>query len=350
MSGQDEYERTIFFGESALDHLKVNAVPAFPRNYELWYTYSAGFNHVLNRAVNAILRERGKISNEEVQSLYDQHLSPHRLGVRIEEVGGRVADEINELEQLVESAVRATSSYGVSLEEAHADLGATQDADQLQTIVSRLIASTRTVEAQNRRLEAQLTESKKELDSLQSSLEAIRYESLTDQLTTLANRKHFDQSLERALYEARDTGQPLSLLLGDIDHFKRFNDTFGHQTGDQVLRLVALSLKQNVKGQDIACRYGGEEFAVILPRTSLNSARVVGEHIRQAVAAKELIKRSTGENLGRVTISIGISSYHPDDSDLSLIDRADSCLYSAKNSGRNRVVIETDPVVRRDVA
>jgi diguanylate cyclase len=216
--------------------------------------------------------------------------------------------------------------------------------------VSRLIASTREVEAQNRRLEAQLTESKQELDTLHSSLEAIRYESLTDQLTTLANRKHFDQSLERALYEARDTGQPLSLLFADIDHFKRFNDTFGHQTGDQVLRLVALSLKQNVKGQDIACRYGGEEFAVILPRTPLNSAWVVGEHIRQAVAAKELIKRSTGENLGRVTVSIGISAYRPGDTDLTLIERADSCLYSAKNSGRNRVVIETDAMIPRAVA
>jgi diguanylate cyclase len=131
----------------------------------------------------------------------------------------------------------------------------------------------------------------------------------------------------------------------DIDHFKTFNDTFGHLTGDQVLRLVALSVKQNVKGQDLAARYGGEEFAVILPDTVLRSGVTVADHIRRAVMTKELMKRSTGEHLGRVTISIGVASLRPDDSAASLLGRADQCLYAAKRSGRNQVVCETDPEV-----
>jgi len=131
----------------------------------------------------------------------------------------------------------------------------------------------------------------------------------------------------------------------DIDHFKTFNDTFGHLTGDQVLRLVALSVKQNVKGQDLAARYGGEEFAVILPDTVLRSGVTVADHIRRAVMTKELMKRSTGEHLGRVTISIGVATLRPDDSAASLLGRADQCMYAAKRSGRNQVVCETDPVV-----
>ena len=100
----------------------------------------------------------------------------------------------------------------------------------------------------------------------------------------------------------------MSLIMTDIDHFKSFNDTWGHLTGDQVLRLVAMSMKQNVKGQDIAARYGGEEFAVVLPNTVLRSALTVADHIRRAVMSKELMKRSTGENLGRVTVSVGVAT------------------------------------------
>ena len=134
-------------------------------------------------------------------------------------------------------------------------------------------------------------------------------------------------------------------MMTDIDHFKRFNDSYGHLTGDQVLRLVAMSVKQNVKGQDVAARYGGEEFAVVLPNTVLRSAITVADHIRRAVMTKELMKRSTGEHLGRVTISIGVAVLKPNDTPATLIERADGCLYAAKRSGRNRVISEADPEV-----
>ena len=132
----------------------------------------------------------------------------------------------------------------------------------------------------------------------------------------------------------------------DVDHFKAFNDKYGHVTGDQVLRLVAMSVKQNVKGQDIAARYGGEEFAVALPKTALPQAITVADHIRHAVMTKELMKRSSGERLGRVTISIGVALLRPDDTPQSLIERADECLYAAKRNGRNRVICESDPLAK----
>jgi diguanylate cyclase len=112
-----------------------------------------------------------------------------------------------------------------------------------------------------------------------------------------------------------------------------------------VLRLVAISVKQNVKGQDIAARYGGEEFAIVLPRTALREAITVADQIRRSVMSKELMKRSTGEHLGRVTLSIGVATHRGGDSINSLIERADACLYAAKRNGRNRVICETDPEV-----
>ena len=146
-----------------------------------------------------------------------------------------------------------------------------------------------------------------------------------------------------AVQSALASGEPLSLLMFDIDHFKSFNDSYGHLTGDQVLRLVGMSLKQTIKGQDITARYGGEEFAVVLPNTALRQALTVADHIRRAVMAKELKKKSTGEILGRVTISVGVSMLKPGDDTDSLIERADACLYAAKRNGRNRVICEVDP-------
>ena len=112
---------------------------------------------------------------------------------------------------------------------------------------------------------------------------------------------------------------------------------------DEHERTMAFALKQTIKGQDITARYGGEEFAVVLPNTGLRQALTVADHIRRAVMAKELKKKSTGEILGRVTISVGVSMLKPDDDTDSLIERADACLYAAKRNGRNRVICEADP-------
>jgi diguanylate cyclase len=205
------------------------------------------------------------------------------------------------------------------------------------------LAGAKEMEVNNKKLEAHLSASRQEIEQLQQNLEIVRTESLTDPLTTLSNRKFFDSELFKAITDAKKSGESLSLLMSDVDHFKEFNDKYGHVTGDQVLRLVALSIKQNVKGQDIAARYGGEEFAIALPNTALRQAITVADHIRRAVMTKELMKRSSGERLGRVTISIGVALLRPTDTPQALIERADSCLYAAKRNGRNRVISESDP-------
>jgi diguanylate cyclase len=345
MGQSDDFRRTIVYGETALGHLRKNEIPAFPRHYELWYTYAAGFNHALNRAVNEVLRAAGRITPLQVSELYDKFVSPSRLGERIEEVGGQMSDEIAELLATIDSSLATTDSYGRSLDGAAQALRVSIDPEKVRAIVALLIDATRETQSTNKKLEERLAESRVEIVKLQQSLEAIRFESLMDDLTTLANRKHFDHSLERLLMQSEQTQDRFSLLMTDIDFFKNFNDTWGHQTGDQVLRLVALAVKQNVKGQDVACRYGGEEFAILLPGTNLRQAVIVGEHIREAVMSKELIKRSTGENLGRITISVGVSTWRPGDRAASIIARADAALYAAKHGGRNLVRCESDPDV-----
>jgi diguanylate cyclase len=339
----DEHERTMAFAEIALGQIRALRQPASPRHFEIWYTYATGYNPSLNQTINETLARSGTLTEEEVDNIYESHISAHRFTDRIDSVGSRVKGEIEQVMAMIASAVGSATSYSESLADASSQLGGAADQDALRTIVASLVENTKEMEQANRALEARLSESKKEIDVLQENLQAVRTESLTDPLTSLANRKFFDDALARAMTEARAKGEPLSLLMTDVDHFKKFNDSYGHLTGDQVLRLVAMSVKQNVKGQDIAARYGGEEFVVVLPNTILRSAMTVADHIRRAVMTKELMKRSTGEHLGRITISIGVATLTKTDTAQSLIERADACLYAAKHAGRNRVISESDP-------
>lgn len=339
----DDHERTMAFAEIALGQIKALRQPASPRNYEVWYAYATGYNPSLNEMINETLTRNGTLTEADLNQIYETYLSPTRLSDRIDRVGSRVMDEIEQVMAMVDAAVGSASNYSESLAGVSQQLVNAGDREGLRTIVESLVQTAKEMEIVNQRLEANLNASKQEINQLQENLEVVRTESLTDPLTTLANRKYFDETLAKAIADAEASNAPVSLLMTDIDHFKTFNDTFGHLTGDQVLRLVALSVKQNVKGQDTAARYGGEEFAVVLPNTVLRSAVTVAEHIRRAVMAKELMKRSTGENLGHVTISIGVSTLRSGDDSQLLISRADACLYAAKRSGRNRVICESDP-------
>jgi diguanylate cyclase len=339
----DEHERSLAFAKLAFGQIRALRQAASPRNYEIWYTYATGYDPQLNQTINDLLQQNGRVTEADFERIYEAQFSPTRQMQQLDQVGSQVKDEIEQVMAMIEAAAGSATSYTESLAGVTQQLGATKDRDGLRAIVESLVQTAKEMELSNQALEARLNASKQEIHQLQENLETVRHESLTDPLTTLANRKFFDQAIEKALGDAAAKREPLSLMMTDIDHFKTFNDCYGHQTGDQVLRLVALSVKNNIKGQDIAARYGGEEFAVVLPNTVLRSATTVADHIRRAVMTKELMKRSTHEQLGRITISIGVATVREGDTAQSLIGRADACLYAAKHAGRNRVICESDP-------
>jgi len=345
----DEHERTLAFAEIALQQIKALRQPASPRNFEIWYQYATGYNPELNRSINETLAQKGTLGDADIDLIYNTYLSPSRVSDRLDRLGTRMAGEIKQVLDMIDTAAGSATSYSASLADASEklqgasdDLQGGNDGTALRAVIELLVNGAKQMETSNKTLEARLSASRQEIEQLQQNLETVRNESLTDPLTTLANRKFFDSELRKFVADAKASNEPLTLLMSDVDNFKAFNDKFGHLTGDQVLRLVAMAVKQNVKGQDIAARYGGEEFAVALPKTALRSAITVADHIRRAVMNKELMKRSSGERLGRVTISIGVALLRPTDTPQSLIERADKCLYAAKRGGRNRVVCESD--------
>ena len=158
----------------------------------------------------------------------------------------------------------------------------------------------------------------------------------------MPTRKCFDQRLGEEAFKSKGKQSDLCLLMIDIDHFKKFNDTFGHQIGDSVLQIVARNLHESVKGKDLAARYGGEEFAVILPETNLDNAAKLAEGIRANLAKKELKNaKKTSETYGRGgRFSVGVAHRCQDEPLTDFVQRADEALYAAKQDGRNRVFTE----------
>ncbi|MGH6739302.1 MAG: GGDEF domain-containing protein, partial [Bradyrhizobium sp.] len=263
----DEHERTMAFAEVALGQIRSLRQTAIPRNYEIWYVYATGYNASLNKIINETLARNGKLTESDLEQIYETYLSHIKATDRIDKVGARVIGEIDDVMVLLTDALGVSASYDASLNGATEKLSSANSSEQVKAIAESLLKSTQEMREANKALEERLTLSKNEISNLQQSLEAIRAESLTDPLTGLGNRKYFDRMIDTAVQHALAHGEPLSLLMFDIDHFKSFNDSYGHLTGDQVLRLVGMSLKQTIKGQDITARYGGEEFAVVLPNT-----------------------------------------------------------------------------------
>ena len=165
-----------------------------------------------------------------------------------------------------------------------------------------------------------------------------RRASLTDELTGLYNRRYFRETLERAIRQAEESNRPLSMLMIDVDDFKRFNDSHGHQAGDEVLTRLAGLMRTSARESDAPVRYGGEEFVLLLPGTALDDAVGVAERLRAELEA-QLFEVGTVEG-ARTSISVGVAQLVPGESGTRLIQRADAALYHAKQDGKNRVKVD----------
>jgi diguanylate cyclase (GGDEF)-like protein len=239
-------------------------------------------------------------------------------------------------------------THGMSIEMAEyqevvADVAQAIDDDETGQEPTELVG--KLVEA-NRRLRARLDSAEENLRHQSEELAAVVTQAHTDSLTGLPNRRSFDDELDRRLAEFRRRGTPLSMLLIDVDLFKRFNDKYGHLIGDRVLRLVAQTLQECTRDSDLVARFGGEEFAVILPDTSSEIANLAAERIRSAIESKEMM---IDRQLLKVTVSGGVSQAHEGDVPTTLIERADVALYRAKEAGRNLTYWHDGFVARQTV-
>jgi len=332
-----QYKTALGLAKRALEYIAQYGTPPTPHAFELFYTVCAGQNAALNKALASVIADKRTLSASDTEKLYEQFLSPELPSGQMETIGAKMGSEMTTLLSLLGTAATSANTYQASLQNAEERLTGTPSAQNITELFRSLHAATQSMASSNSEVAANLETSRAQVEQLEDCLKVAREESSRDPLTGLVNRRRFDLLLDEALLGSAGSGVPTSLLVIDIDNFKTFNDTHGHVAGDSALRYVASCIKSNIKGQDTAARYGGEEFSVILPNTSIKHAMSLAERIRHLVNARHLVKKATGMDMGRISVSIGVTESVENDGAESFIHRADMCMYAAKNAGRNQV-------------
>ncbi len=320
----------------ALELMGKQGLSTDPVNYCVWYEYASGRNGTLNSAIDSHLKNSGVFSDDLCQEFYNRYIVNGKEKVTI-----LVREELKKIFTEIIGAIRTT---GQDFSRSENNLETINDAivpnlseADVENIVQQIKAEIQTLESSSSSFRDQLQQATLEIDQLKSKMLKYRNEALLDPLTRISNRRGFEEKLARAIDNARETETDLCLIMADIDHFKKINDTHGHLVGDNVLRVVATTIKKSIKGKDHAARIGGEEFAIVLPDTPPTGAMTLADNMRQTFERLDLKKKNTGETIGQFTLSFGVAIYKTNETAEDFINRADGALYQSKETGRNKV-------------
>jgi diguanylate cyclase len=324
---------------ATIDGLTGLGLAPTPTNYSVWHSHISGENPGLSRTIQDLVARAIPITDEMLSEFWRRFCAPAIDPALVTDAGERLGRVMATIAESISGAGAATSGFTDALarfgDEIVAAVRMPDMAGVMREATRRMLVETRRMVESARGLDGDLRVASREVQALRNDLEEARRQAMSDPLTSVANRKAFDDRLAKEMAAASESGADLALVLLDIDHFKRFNDSFGHVIGDEALKLVAHALVAGVKGRDMVARYGGEEFAVILPATSLAHALGLANGLGAAVKGRRMLLKSTGRDLGRITVSLGVARYRPGESASDLVRRADAALYAAKNRGRD---------------
>jgi diguanylate cyclase len=309
-----------------------------PDSYALWYEYVRGGNPALRADLDALVGGCARLSQALTFELHQKHLSD-RNDESVRKASAGLLELMTTVQSTVQTASFDASEFDAQLAAFGEGIAAAESPEDLRQHVDAVRGNVDRMNRSLGTLTTRLEVSHQEVSRLQSDLKRAREEALLDPLTGILNRRGFDTELTRLCHAAAEQGLAFSLIMMDIDFFKRINDSYGHPFGDQVIRAIGQALSQLTQRKDAAARYGGEEFALLLPETPLAGAREVAERVR-ATIARGSIRSADGELVDNITLSAGVAQHlrgeHPD----SLIARADRALYASKRAGRNRVTVD----------
>lgn len=328
--------------------IRTLALKPEPLNYAVWFTYCAGESLDLKAELDQYLKAKKPITTDVSEAMFAKYIAQALVSVadqatrqKLDDANDRLAKTLNSVMTLVTAASNGNDGFSTALEKFNTEIAGIAD-PKLVAAVQTMATETAKVAKLNAELQGRLSAASSDIGTLKNDLTAIRKEAYTDGLTGIPNRKAFNKQIDELTSALKSKSGYLCLLMTDIDHFKAFNDTHGHLIGDQVIKIVAKMLANNIRDTDFAARYGGEEFAVQFPKTRLKDALPIAEKIRNAIRSKDMQNRRTGQNLGKVTVSIGVAEFALGESIDDFISRADTALYLAKQMGRDRVCSQLD--------
>ena len=323
----------------AFEYIKRFGLDPTPVHYALFYDYAVGVQSDRQDALLRLMAE-DRVNAATLATIDTDAADDSRVALEtMRAANDALSQSAVEASKIIAEHASGVAAFNSEVADSSSRLTQSPTNEDLQLLVRNLTLACLTIQERNILIEKQLAEVRENFSELQSSLAELRNEATTDSLTRLLNRRGFDSAISECISSAARTGKPLCLAVCDIDNFKSFNDLHDHLVGDQVIKFIAKTLMNNVREGDIASRFGGEEFALLLPSTSVEEARILAERIRHSVASKRIMKRATKETIGQVTISIGIALYDTRQDPADLFQAADKNLYEAKAGGKNQTVI-----------
>ena len=334
-----DFDYATSIADRASRFMSQQAVPPTPNNFSVWFNYALGTSPALRKAIDILVGNKREFDPSINRELYVTYVNPQSGTGVTGDFPEQLRGVISSAKQFLTTAISDNRTQIEALGEVSSQFQTTSDP---RPIIEKLVKELSKATTRASALEANFLEKSQELDKIRDSLKVEAQRSNTDALTGLANRRSLEEFFRSAQIAAIETGEPLSILMIDIDHFKKFNDSFGHQVGDQVLRLVGKVLQDNVREGDLAARYGGEELIAAFPAANLGACTEVAERIRRRISEVRLTRRTTGEEISSVTVSIGVAQFRLAESAEAMIERCDRALYQAKRYGRNRTVTEND--------
>ncbi|MCD4678226.1 MAG: GGDEF domain-containing protein [Desulfobacula sp.] len=325
----------------ALNYIAKYNLPANPVNYTVWYEYVSGKNMKLKKAIDHSFENAKPLNLGKVEGLYQKYVADGDR-IIISKLLTKISLMLKDITDHVSEADGDLTGHGKNLGALAEQISEAHDHNDMRNIVDQMIVETKALVKSGRRLQTRMKISSDDLKQLHQELEKSQQEAQTDALTLLINRRGLEKKLELERIRARQNDSPFSIIMVDIDHFKRVNDTFGHLVGDSLLKSLAYMLKEHLRRNDIAARYGGEEFLILLPETGIEGAKAVAQKIRKTLSTKEWKLKESGKSMGKITVSMGIAIYKFNEPEESLIKRADDALYLAKNKGRDKIITQEE--------
>ena len=327
---------------SAVTAMRNHGVKPTPIAYTVFYTHVSGERPQLSEHIDQLRQAGEKFTPSRMAEIYERFFGAEQESLAVYEASRNVERLLSVLQEEIETAGNSTADHGERISELHDELSQQEKVAEIKRVVAGIIAETASMRMSINKLERRVVHGAAEIAELRDNLEQAQREANADPLTGIANRKVLELELKRAAKEASDGEKHFSMLLIDVDHFKSFNDEYGHQIGDAALKRVAHTLQQGVKRRDLAARFGGEEFGVVLVETKLDGAVALAEKLRKAVADVRLDSEGVSKEVRAVTVSIGVAQFRAGEPLKRLVGRADRALYKAKEQGRNQVLSERD--------
>ena len=323
--------------KKAVPLMMKHHVAANPTNYALWYTYVDNAIPQLNQELDGVLNNFGICPPAAGDALYQQFIAS-KVETTVSELRSNIEVLAGEVANSMSDTMTDTCAFEAVIEKSFSHLERVEKEDlsieEVMNLIRQLVSESQDIRHSTRFLGNQLKNACEEISRLHNQLSEVQKDARFDSLSGLYNRRSFNDDL-LSLVHAQ---QAMSLILLDVDHFKSYNDDFGHLFGDAIIRSLAKRIQTSCREGITAYRFGGEEFALILPHKSLRSARQFADSLRRSIEKLYVRDRRTGQQVGNITASFGVVEYQPIESADDLVDRADKLLYEAKNLGRNRVM------------